>query len=86
MDALSGEILAGRPETIRIDGVAVGHMGPRERRGLGGCFVPEERNGHGAVGLMSLSDNAFLTARSRAGRWRASASSGAARCKNSRAR
>ena len=62
MDALSGEIPAGRPETIRLDGVAVGHMGPRERRALGGCFVPEERNGHGAVGLMSLSDNAFLTA------------------------
>ncbi len=33
-----------------LDGVAVGHMGPRERRALGGCFVPEERNGHGAVG------------------------------------
>jgi simple sugar transport system ATP-binding protein len=65
MDALSGEIPAGKPETIRLDGVAVGHMGPRERRALGGCFVPEERNGHGAVGLMSLSDNAFLTAAAR---------------------
>ena len=40
----------------------VGHMGPRERRALGGCFVPEERNGHGAVGAMTLSDNGFLTA------------------------
>ena len=62
MDALSGEIPAGKPETIRLDGVAVGHMGPRERRAIGGCFVPEERNGHGAVGPMTLSDNAFLTA------------------------
>ncbi len=33
MDALSGEVLAGAPETIRLDGVAVGRMGPRERRG-----------------------------------------------------
>ena len=32
MDALSGEIPAGRPETILIDGVAAGHMGPQERR------------------------------------------------------
>jgi simple sugar transport system ATP-binding protein len=37
-------------------------MGPHERRKLGGCFVPEERNGHGAVPTMSLSDNAFLSA------------------------
>jgi ABC-type uncharacterized transport system ATPase subunit len=61
MDALSGEILAGRPETIMIGGVAAGHMGPTERRRLRGCFVPEERNGHGAVTTMSLSDNAFLS-------------------------
>jgi simple sugar transport system ATP-binding protein len=65
MDALSGEVPAGRPETIRLDGVAIGHMGPRARRALGGCFVPEERNGHGAVGAMSLSDNGFLTAATR---------------------
>ena len=61
MDALSGEILAGRPETVMIGGVAAGHMGPGERRRLRGCFVPEERNGHGAVVTMSLSDNAFLS-------------------------
>jgi len=61
MDALSGEILAGRPETVMIGGVAAGHMGPAERRRLRGCFVPEERNGHGAVTTMSLSDNAFLS-------------------------
>ena len=54
MDALSGEVLADAPETITLDGVAVGRMGPRERRDLGGCFVPEERNGHGAVGAMTL--------------------------------
>ncbi len=61
MDALSGEIPSGRPENILIDGVAAGHMGPRERRRLRGCFVPEERNGHGAVTTMSLADNAFLS-------------------------
>jgi simple sugar transport system ATP-binding protein len=61
MDALSGEIPAGRPESVRIDGVPVGHMGPHERRRLRGCFVPEERNGHGAVTTMSLAENAFLS-------------------------
>ena len=61
MDALSGEILAGRPETVLIDGVAAGHLEPQGRRRLLGCFVPEERNGHGAVGAMSLAENAFLS-------------------------
>ena len=66
MDALSGEILAGRPENVRIDGVPVGHMGPSERRRLRACFVPEERNGHGAVTGMSLAENGFLSGRQRA--------------------
>ena len=61
MDALSGEILAGRPESVLIDGVAAGHMGPHERRRIHGCFVPEERNGHGAVTTMTLAENAFLS-------------------------
>jgi simple sugar transport system ATP-binding protein len=62
MDALSGETLAGKPETVLLDGTPAGHMGPYERRRLGGCFVPEERNGHGAVTTMSLGENAFLSA------------------------
>ncbi len=62
LDALSGETAAGRPETVLIDGTAAGHFGPQERRDLGGCFVPEERNGHGAVPTMSLAHNAFLSA------------------------
>ena len=66
MDMLSGEVPAGKPETIIIDGIAAGHMGPQERRKLGGCFVPEERNGHGAVPGMSLAQNAFLSASVRA--------------------
>ncbi len=61
MDALSGETLAGKPETILLDAVPAGHLGPKERRRLGGCFVPEERNGHGAVTTMSLAENAFLS-------------------------
>ena len=62
MDALSGEVPAGKPESITIDGISAGHMGPRERRRTGGCFVPEERNGHGAVTTMSLAENALLSA------------------------
>jgi general nucleoside transport system ATP-binding protein len=61
MDALSGEILAGRPESILIDSIPAGHMGPHERRRIRGCFVPEERNGHGAVTTMTLAENAFLS-------------------------
>jgi ABC-type uncharacterized transport system ATPase subunit len=61
MDALSGEIPAGRPESVLIDGVPAGHMGPHERRRIHGCFVPEERNGHGAVTTMTLAENAFLS-------------------------
>ncbi len=61
MDALSGEVPSGRPEAIMLDGVAVGHMGPQERRRRGGCYVPEERNGHGAVTSMTLAENGFLS-------------------------
>ena len=72
MDALSGEILAGKPESVMIDGVPAGHMGPHERRRIHGCFVPEERNGHGAVTTMTLAENAFLSGftRRRAGSFR----------------
>ena len=34
MDALSGEIPAGQPENVLIDGVPAGHLGPHERRRL----------------------------------------------------
>jgi simple sugar transport system ATP-binding protein len=61
MDALSGEVPAGHPGSIMIDAVAAGLMGPQERRKLGGCFVPEERNGHGAVTTMTLAENGFLS-------------------------
>jgi simple sugar transport system ATP-binding protein len=61
MDALSGETPSGKPEAVTIDGVVAGHRAPAERRALGACFVPEERNGHAAVPGMTLSDNALLS-------------------------
>ncbi len=67
MAALSGEALAERAEAIRIDGVPVGKLGPSARRLSGACFVPEERNGHGAVGYMTLSENALLSGYRRKG-------------------
>lgn len=62
MDALSGEIPAGSPGNILLDGAKVGLERPRARRRRGGCFLPEERNGHGAVGPMTLAENGFLSA------------------------
>jgi simple sugar transport system ATP-binding protein len=60
--ALSGETLAGRADAIVIDGKPVGLLGPGARRISGATFVPEERNGHGAVRDMTLAENAFLSA------------------------
>jgi simple sugar transport system ATP-binding protein len=65
MDALSGEIPAGSPANIMLDGIPIGHEGPRARRRRGCCFLPEERNGHGAVGQMTLAENGFLSAYTR---------------------
>jgi simple sugar transport system ATP-binding protein len=59
MAALSGEART-RPDAVLIDGVPVGALGPRRRRGLGLAFVPEERLGRGAVPEMSLAENAIL--------------------------
>jgi simple sugar transport system ATP-binding protein len=67
MAALSGETLAPAPGTISLDGVAVGKLGPDGRRASGGCFVPEERNGHGAVRDMTLAENALLSGYRRRG-------------------
>ncbi len=64
--ALSGEITAA-PEAIRLDGVAVGHLGPNKRRSLGILAAPEERLGHAAAPDMSLIENALLTGEIREG-------------------
>src|SRR5450432_1444732 len=61
MAALTGEVLANRPGAVAIDGRPVGDLGPGPRRDLGATFVPEERNGHGAVRDMTLSENGFLS-------------------------
>ena len=61
---LSGETTLPRAERERIliDGVACGHMNAGQRRALGLAFVPEERNGRGAIPEMNLVQNTLLTA------------------------
>jgi simple sugar transport system ATP-binding protein len=46
---------------VRLDGVAVGHLGPGARRARGLAFVPEERLGCGTVPPMTLAENGLLT-------------------------
>ncbi|MBB3929562.1 simple sugar transport system ATP-binding protein [Kaistia hirudinis] len=60
-EALSGERLAGSADTVIIDGHPAGRLGITARRRLGAAFVPEERNGHGAVPRLALSENVLLT-------------------------
>jgi general nucleoside transport system ATP-binding protein len=67
LEVLSGEVAAPDAGAVYLDGKAIGHMGPSDRRMLGLCSVPEERNGHAAVGEFSLSENTLLTARQRKG-------------------
>jgi general nucleoside transport system ATP-binding protein len=67
LDALSGEIRVEDRDAITIDGFGIGRFDTTERRRQGLCAVPEERNGHAAVGDFSLSDNSVLTARDRLG-------------------
>ncbi len=59
-EAISGETLASAPEVIRINGVSVGRSDINERRRTGAAFIPEERNGHAAIGAMPLSENVLL--------------------------
>lgn len=67
LDALSGEVHGHGRDMIKIDGLDIGAMSTTERRRHGLCAVPEERNGHAAVGDFTLSDNSVLTARDRLG-------------------
>ncbi len=67
MAALSGEALSDRAGTITLDSLPVGRLGPDGRRAAGGGFVPEERNGHGAVRDMTLAENALLSGYQRRG-------------------
>jgi simple sugar transport system ATP-binding protein len=65
--AISGERLAPSASDVLIDERSSGHLGAAARRKLGLCSVPEERNGHAAIPVFSLADNALLTAHARAG-------------------
>ncbi|GHA17577.1 ABC transporter [Devosia pacifica] len=67
LDALSGEVRGADSEAITLDGHPLGLLGTTQRRKLGLCAVPEERNGHAAVSEFTLSDNSVLTARDRKG-------------------
>jgi simple sugar transport system ATP-binding protein len=67
LDALSGEIRGNDKEAITLDGFPLGLLDTTGRRKHGLCAVPEERNGHAAVGDFTLSDNSVLTARDRLG-------------------
>ncbi|MFC7051545.1 ABC transporter ATP-binding protein [Hansschlegelia quercus] len=60
MEALIGERRSRHARHIQIDGIDIGHEGPRQRRARGMCFAPEERLGHAAVPGMSLWENAIL--------------------------
>jgi simple sugar transport system ATP-binding protein len=59
--ALSGEVLADRADTIRIDGRDVGKRDITERRRMGVAFIPEERLGHATAPRFKLSDNALIS-------------------------
>lgn len=59
--ALSGETLAGKPDTVMLKGIPAGHLGAAQRRRLGLGLVPEERLGRGAVPSLDLAGNALLT-------------------------
>ncbi|HUF55553.1 MAG TPA: ABC transporter ATP-binding protein, partial [Thermohalobaculum sp.] len=61
MEVLTGERPVARPDAVLLDGTPVGHAGPTARREAGAAFVPEERNGHAAVGEMTLSENVILS-------------------------
>ena len=67
MEALSGERTASHADAITLEGRPIGRMGPTDRRALGLCAVPEERNGHAAVGDFTLAENSSLTGRRRMG-------------------
>ncbi len=62
LQILSGEETLADGSTLQIGDIEVGHLGPRARRRLGQCFVPEERLGRGVVPTLSLAFNSLLTA------------------------
>ncbi len=60
--AISGEDVVHDKHHVQICGVPAGRMHSGRRRGLGMCFVPEDRLGRGAVPRLTLTENVLLTA------------------------
>ncbi|MDY8108629.1 ABC transporter ATP-binding protein [Fulvimarina sp. 2208YS6-2-32] len=63
ISVLSGERLHGASGAILLDGEDLSRLGVTGRRQKGLAALPEERNGHAAVGAMSLAENTLLSAR-----------------------
>lgn len=61
LNAITGEWLTKKPDTIKICGRPAGHLDPGKRRRMGLGFVPENRLGRGAVPGMNLLYNYLLT-------------------------
>ena len=62
LKAISGEEPTHDRKAVQVCGVLAGRLGAGRRRGLGMCFVPEERLGRGAVPKLTLTENVILTA------------------------
>ena len=62
---LAGELAPDEGDVLGF-GQSLKGIGARQRRQMGVCYVPEDRLGTGALGDMSLQDNALLTAAERA--------------------
>ncbi|RFC63308.1 ABC transporter ATP-binding protein [Fulvimarina endophytica] len=67
VSVLSGERLTGVSGSIHLDGAEISRLGVGARRKRGLSALPEERNGHSAIGAMTLAENAVLSARGPAG-------------------
>ena len=65
LSALSGEVSAADFSMVELGDEPIGKFNASQRRKIGLCAVPEERNGHAAVPDFSLTENAVLTARDR---------------------
>ena len=61
LQALSGEDRRADAAAITLQGRAIGHCRPDQRRAAGLHFVPEERLGRGAVPALGLMHNMLLT-------------------------
>ncbi|MDO5658645.1 MAG: ABC transporter ATP-binding protein [Paracoccus sp. (in: a-proteobacteria)] len=65
VDAISGEMPGARAGSVMLDGQPLGRADVTARRRAGLSAVPEERNGHAAIGDFTLAENTLLTARKR---------------------